>query len=81
MFVYMGTRSGSLSFLLLTDVDMPRMAGSETRGACQGSRPELRILLMPGGAASSRQGWCSALTVVPKQFNTVVTVAQSSEQH
>ena len=61
--------------LLVTDIDMPGMTGFELAQHVHKLRPEMRVLVMTGGAASVPQGWCSALTVVPKPFDTSVLIS------
>jgi DNA-binding NtrC family response regulator len=47
--------------LLLTDVDMPKMSGPDLGQALKKSRPDLRVMLMSGGANGSllvlNYGW------------------------
>lgn len=66
--------------LLLTDVDMPGMTGFELAEQVHAIRPDMRILIMSGRGASSPKGWCSALTIVAKPFNSAMLITTIKQE-
>jgi CheY-like chemotaxis protein len=51
------TRDSSVIQLLLTDVEMPNMTGTEMADRVLSDNPDLPVLFMSGNAPSANRGW------------------------
>lgn len=76
------TRHSSAIKLLLTDVDMPNMTGTEMADRVLRQNPDLPILFMSGNAPSADRGWgCIAKPFRCAELLARVRIALGLEVH